>query len=82
MNAFRKRRQAKAEHRRHVRLMLAANRAINKHILRPDDPSPATVVALAFAMFAICLDEDEARKYLNAALADGGYPLLAEEGGQ
>lgn len=82
MNALRKRRQQKAARLRHWRLMMAANKAINKHILRPDDPTPALVVALAFAMFAIRTDEAETRDYLNAALAEGGYPLLNSEGGQ
>ncbi|QQC89853.1 hypothetical protein [Streptomyces alfalfae] len=77
---LRDRRQQKAASQRHARLMLAANKAINQHILREADATPAFVVALAFAMFAIRLDTGEARDYLNAALADGGYPLLDEEG--
>lgn len=79
MSIFKNRREAKTASQRHARLMLAANSAINKHILREADATPAFVVALAFAMFAIRVDEGDARDYLNAALADGGYALLDEE---
>jgi hypothetical protein len=78
VSRLRARRQAKADRRRHVQLVVAANRAINK---APSSvgPQPATVIALAFAMHAIRLDEAEARDYLNAALAERGYPLLDDE---
>ncbi|MEV5611521.1 hypothetical protein [Streptomyces sp. NPDC052225] len=77
---FETRRQARAERLRHARLLLAAEKAISSHVLRHQGmhPAPAVVVALAFALYAIRLDEDEARDYLNAALAERGYPLLDE----
>jgi hypothetical protein len=78
---FETRRQIKAERQRHARLLVTAEKAINNHVLYREGlhPAPATVAALAFALFAIRLDEDEARDYLNAALAERGYPLLDEE---
>lgn len=85
MNAIRNRRQAKAERRLHAQLLDAAGQAITKHVLGNGygvRPEPALVVALAFALYAIRLDADEARDYLNAALAERGYPLLDEEDGQ
>ncbi|CAM5530773.1 hypothetical protein SALBM135S_00868 [Streptomyces alboniger] len=78
------RRQKKAARRRHSALLAAAEQAIHLQLLHGNGmrPEPDKVVALAFAMFAIRLDLDEAREYLNAALAERGYPLLDEEAGQ
>lgn len=74
------------QRQRHARLLRAADRAISKQLTHGTGqdvrPAPATFIALAFAMFAIRLDLDEARAYLNAALAERGYPLLDEEGGR
>ncbi|AZM54148.1 hypothetical protein DMA15_17525 [Streptomyces sp. WAC 01529] len=73
-----------AARQRHTQLLAAANRTIHTQLLHGNTlrPEPATMVALSFAMFAIRLDAAEARDYLNAALAERGYPLLNEGGDQ
>ncbi|MFD6432842.1 hypothetical protein [Streptomyces venezuelae] len=78
-------RDRRNQRQRHARLLVAAERAISKQLTHGTGqdlrPAPATFIALAFGMFAIRLDNDEARDYLNAALAERGYPLLDEDEG-
>ncbi|MGV2914470.1 hypothetical protein [Streptomyces alfalfae] len=78
---LRDRRQQKTASRRHAALLAVADQAIHKQLLHGNGmrPGPDKVVALAFSMHAIRLDLDEARDYLNAALAERGYPLLDED---
>lgn len=58
--------------------MEAARQIVGRRIL--DDATdrivPAEVVALVFGRTGERISEDDARDYLNAVLADRGFPLL------
>ncbi|MGC9536548.1 hypothetical protein [Streptomyces sp. UG1] len=70
--------ERRAERRRHRHLMEAAQHIVRRHALddSTDTASPAKVAALAFGWHGLRVAEDEALDYLNAVLADRGFPLL------
>lgn len=75
----------RVENRRHGQLLAAARHIVGRRIveLNVQDVEPAEVVALAFGRYGLRIDEGEALDYLNADLAERGYPLRApstEEG--
>lgn len=64
---------------RHRQFLDIANHVVRRHILEARSGSaatPAEVVALVFGRHAARIDEAEALDYLNAVLAEHGYPLL------
>ncbi|MER5211975.1 hypothetical protein ABT063_15680 [Streptomyces sp. NPDC002838] len=71
-------RAQRAEDRRHRQLMHAAQHVISRRALDSDiaQATPAEVVALAFGRHALRIEDTEALDYLNAVLAERGYPLL------
>ncbi|MEU8688813.1 hypothetical protein [Streptomyces sp. NPDC048665] len=71
-------REQRAAHLRHRQLMRAADRVVSRHVI-DNEPSRATaaeVAALVFGWHGLRVPEDEATEYLNAVLADRGFPLL------
>lgn len=63
--------------RRHQSLMSAARHILSRHAIEGTVTriDPAEIVALTFGQHAIRITESEAIEYLNAVLADRGYPL-------
>ncbi|QNT96760.1 hypothetical protein HEP81_06525 [Streptomyces griseofuscus] len=61
----------------HQRLMRVAFKVVSRHATcgGPDTASTAEIVALAFGEHQMRITDAEALDYLNAALADRGYPL-------
>ncbi|MEW2272157.1 hypothetical protein [Streptomyces griseofuscus] len=61
----------------HQRLMRVAFKVVSRHAICGDSntASTAEIVALAFGEHQLRITETEALNYLNAALADRGYPL-------
>ncbi|MFF4933552.1 hypothetical protein ACFY2H_32365 [Streptomyces griseofuscus] len=61
----------------HRRLMHVACKVVARHATcgDPDTASTAEIVALAFGEHQMRITDAEALDYLNAALADRGYPL-------
>ncbi|MFD9192963.1 hypothetical protein ACFWCA_32715 [Streptomyces phaeochromogenes] len=73
-----KQRQAKkAATRRHAQLLRAAHSVVSRGTLdrSVQDIAPAEVVAVAFGRYELRITEDEALDYLNAVLAERGFPL-------
>ncbi|MFF1297956.1 MULTISPECIES: hypothetical protein [unclassified Streptomyces] len=66
--------------RQHRQLMAAARHILSRHALEGTVTriNPAEIVALVFGRHAVRITEDEAVDYLNAALADRGYPLFTD----
>lgn len=77
MSILQTRAARRAATRRHQQLLDAARHTVSRHavedtITRID---PAEIVSLVFGRNAIRITEAEALDYLNAVLADRGYPL-------
>ncbi|MFI8531773.1 hypothetical protein ACIGMX_16225 [Streptomyces aquilus] len=71
-------RERRAAERRHRQGMDAARQIVGRGILdeATDRIVPAAVVALVFGRTGERISADDARDFLNAALADRGFPLL------
>lgn len=74
---LKKRRARKAADRRHHQLLCAANDVVSRRALlgQVEHTTPAEIVAIAFGRYELRIDEDEALDYLNAVLAERGFPL-------
>ncbi|RSN13762.1 hypothetical protein DMH25_08205 [Streptomyces sp. WAC 01325] len=75
--SFKDIRARKAADRRHRQLLRAANDVVSRRSLAGtiDDIDPAEIVAIAFGRHELRIDVDEALDYLNAILAERGFPL-------
>ncbi|WP_405585286.1 hypothetical protein [Streptomyces sp. NBC_01092] len=76
---LKKHRENRAARRLHQQGMSAAGHIVSRHALldKATNSTPAEVVALLFGWTGDRITEDDAHDYLNAVLADRGYPLLA-----
>lgn len=74
---FEKRAARRAEDRRHQQLLRIAQHIVSRVTLerRIEDIDVAEIVAVAFGRHQLRITEDEALDYLNAVLAERGYPL-------
>ncbi|MBT2673970.1 hypothetical protein J7E95_24745 [Streptomyces sp. ISL-14] len=70
--------EGRTARRRHRHLMEAAHHIVRRHALddSTDKASGAEVAALVFGWHGLRIADDEALDYLNAVLADRGFPLL------
>jgi hypothetical protein len=68
--------------KRHQMLLKAARHIVGRRLLVDTDfsTSPAEIVALAFGWYGLRIDDDEALDYLNAVLAERGFPLQYKDG--
>ncbi|MEV5182893.1 hypothetical protein AB0K88_24345 [Streptomyces werraensis] len=80
---WKKHREQRAARRLHRQGMNAARRIVSHHALTNSvaDVIPAAVVSLLFGWTGQRITETEARDYLNAVLADRGFPLLPDTHG-
>lgn len=76
---FEKSRKQRAAARRHRLIMAATRHIVSRHVIYGDvkQATPGLVVAYLFGQSGLRIGEAEAVDYLNAVLADRGYPLLA-----
>ncbi|MFJ2162388.1 hypothetical protein [Streptomyces sp. NPDC087856] len=63
--------------RRHRDLLSVAQRVVSRATLDRSTGQIAEVVALAFGRHELRITDDEALDYLNAVLAERGFPLHA-----
>lgn len=77
MIILKKRAARRASARTHQQLMAAAHHVVSRSALElgVEQARAAEVVALVFGRHALRIDESEALDYLNAVLAERGYPL-------
>ena len=77
MSILKKQGARRAAARRHQQLLDAARHILSRHAIENTVTAidPAEIVAVAFGRYAIRVTEGEATDYLNAVLADRGYPL-------
>lgn len=75
--SLKKIRAKQATARRHRQLLRAASDVVSRHSLLGETPNadPAEIVAVAFGRHELRIDADEALDYLNAVLAERGFPL-------
>ncbi|MFF7067330.1 hypothetical protein [Streptomyces pseudovenezuelae] len=74
-------RESRAAARRHRLLMSAASHIVSRHSLydQVEQAAPAELAALVFGRHALRIDDEEALDYLNAVLAERGFPLIAAQ---
>ena len=72
-------REERAARRLHRQAMAAARHVVGRHVIgdSTDKASGAEVAAVLFGWYGVRIDEVEGLDYLNAVLADRGYPLLS-----
>lgn len=77
MSYLQNRKTKQAAARRHSQLLRTANDVVSRGSLdrRIADLDPALIVALAFGRYELRVTDEEAIDYLNAALAERGFPL-------
>lgn len=70
----------RAADRQHRQLMDAARHIVSRRAIESsvDRIDPAEIVALVFGRHNIRITNDDAADYLNAVLADRGYPLFTD----
>lgn len=75
--SWKEHRARKDADRRHKQLLLAARHVVSRGTLdrRIEDIDLAEVVAIAFGRYQLRITNEEALDYLNAVLAERGYPL-------
>jgi hypothetical protein len=63
-------------HRRLTRVAATVVDESNRYpITRPIEAAPVRVIALAYTRHQMTVDADEAQRYVDGALVDGGKPL-------
>ena len=72
-------RERRAAVRRHRLLMSAAKYIVSRRAVydQVEQAAPAELAALVFGRYGWRIDDAEALEYLNAVLAERGFPLLA-----
>lgn len=72
-------RERRAAARRHRLLMSAASHIVSRRAFydQVEQAAPAELTALVFGRHGLRIDDAEALEYLNAVLAERGYPLYA-----
>lgn len=75
--SWKEHRARKDADRRHKQLLVAARHVVSRGTLdrRIEDIDLAEVAAVAFGRYQLRITEDEALDYLNAVLAERGFPL-------